>query len=408
MKTDTRSTGIEVGDIFRQYGPVYKERHRLGWQSLKAMCAIENCRTAALGGHVDKCDACGHERISYDSCCNRHCPKCQGLVREKWLAARQNELLCVTYFHVVLTIPCELNSIALVNQKVVYDILFKAGSETLNQLGHDPKHLGAEIGIIAVLHTWGQNLLDHPHLHCIVPGGGLSDDGKRWLYPKKSKKNKKFFVHINVISDLFKKKFLAYFKKAYRKGELKFVGRTQHLNQKAEFQKLLDQLYRVKWVTYCKPPFGGPEKVLSYLARYTNKVAISNHRIVKFEGGRVSFKWRDYRHGDKEKLMTLDVFEFIRRFLLHVLPFQYMRFRYYGLFSNRHRKTKISLCQAILGMPHLKEDDVVESKTWQDWLFELTGFDLRVCPNCGKGRMVRQEIILPSSHAPPTTFNVAA
>jgi hypothetical protein len=223
MRTNYRSNGIEVGDIFRQYGPAYRESYPLGWQSLKAMSAIENCRTAALGGHVDECDECGDKRISYDSCSNRHCPKCQGLVREKWLAARQKEVLPVTYFHVVLTLPRELNSIALLNQKVVYDLLFKAGSETLMQLGEDPKHLGAEIGIIAVLHTWGQNLLDHPHLHCIVPGGGLSDDGQRWLYPKKSKKNKKFFVHVHVIGDLFKKKFLAYLKQAYRKGELKFV-----------------------------------------------------------------------------------------------------------------------------------------------------------------------------------------
>jgi hypothetical protein len=407
MRTNYRSNGIEVGDIFRQYGPAYRESYPLGWQSLKAMSAIENCRTAALGGHVDECDECGDKRISYDSCSNRHCPKCQGLVREKWLAARQKEVLPVTYFHVVLTLPRELNSIALLNQKVVYDLLFKAGSETLMQLGEDPKHLGAEIGIIAVLHTWGQNLLDHPHLHCIVPGGGLSDDGQRWLYPKKSKKNKKFFVHVHVIGDLFKKKFLAYLKQAYRKGELKFVGKTQYLRVAAEFQNLVDDLYQIRWVTYCKPPFGGPAKALEYLARYSNKVAISNHRIVKLQERKVTFKWHDYRD-DKEKLLPLDAFEFIRRFLLHVLPFQYMRIRYYGLFSNRKRKEKIQRCQQILGMPDGVQDESMETKSWQDWFFERTGLDLRVCPSCGKGRMVRREIIQPAPHGPPTVFNLAA
>jgi len=227
-------------------------------------------------------------------------------------------------------------------------------------------------------------------------------------YTQRSRRmNKKFFVHVNVISDLFKKKFLAYLKNAYSKGELKFVGRTQYLRGAAEFQKLVADLYQIKWVTYCNPPFGGPQKVLEYLARYSNKVAISNHRITKLKDGRVTFKWHDYKDG-KPKLMTLDVFEFIRRFLLHVLPFQYMRIRYYGLFSNRNRKEKIKLSQEILGMPGVVQDENIESNSWQDWLFEVTGFDPRICPSCGKGRMMRKEIIEPTQHAPPTEFNLAA
>lgn len=408
MNRNNRSNGTEVGDIFRQYGAAYRQVYELPLQSLKAMCAIESCRTAALGGHIEQCESCGHERTSYNSCSNRHCPKCQAWAKEKWLRARKNELLPVTYYHAVLTIPDELNSIALVNQKIVYDILFRAGAQTLLQLGWDLKHLGGEIGIIAVLHTWGQTLIDHPHLHCIMPGGGLSPDGKRWLPPKKSKRNKKFFVHVNVISDLFKKKFLAYLKEAYRKGELKFVGKTAYLADAREFQALLNRLYAIKWVTYCKPPFRGAEKVIEYLARYTYKVAISNHRIVKVDDDKVTFKWRDYRDGNKEKLMTLQAFEFIRRFLLHILPYQYTRIRHYGLFATRNRKQKIRRCQDILAVCPIEEQQVSEVESWQDWLFELTGIDPRICPNCAKGRMVRRENIQPLRHGPPENVRVAA
>lgn len=401
MNIPQRSSKIEVGDIFRQYGQPYIENHKLPLQSLKAMNAIELCRTSALGGHVDECDSCGHTRISYNSCRNRHCPKCQSLAKERWLEARKQELLPVSYFHIVLTIPDDLNPIALVNQKEVYDIMFKSGTETLQELGADPKHLGAEIGIIAILHTWGQNLMDHPHLHCIVPCGGLSSDGKSWIFPTKKTKKKEFFVHVNVISDLFKKKFLSYINGLYLTDKLKFVGKTAKFNNSVEFTELCNKLYEKKWISYVKRPFGGAEQVIDYLGRYTHRVAISNERIIKLEDGKVTFRYRDYRDGSKNKSMTLDVFEFIRRFLLHVLPNRYMKIRYYGLFSNRNRKTKLKNCKEILGDIGTAKEDSPKAESWQELLFRITGEDPRVCPCCGEGQMVTKEKLLPTSNAPP-------
>ncbi|MCP4256230.1 MAG: IS91 family transposase, partial [Planctomycetes bacterium] len=296
--------------------------------------------------------------------------------------------------HGVLTIPYELNPIALRNQKEIYDILFKSGTETLRELGFDPKHLGAEIGIIAILHTWGQNLMDHPHLHCIVPCGGLSEDGKRWLLPRKSTKKKKFFVHINVVSDLFKKKFLYYFKGLYLGGKLKFVGKIKDLGKRQEFEKLCDNLYKKRWITYLKKPFGGPEQVVEYLGRYTHRVAISNERVIRLEDDRVTFSYRDYRDGNKNRQMTLDVFEFIRRFLLHILPFKYFKIRYYGLFSNRNRKKKIKLCKEILGSIDKDREELSRKESWEELLFRLTGKDPWICPCCGKGRMARKGKLL--------------
>ncbi len=394
MNTPHRLNKIEVGDIFRQYGAAYRKSRKLPLQSLKAMSAIESCRTSALGGHVDECDSCGHLRHSYNSCRNRHCPKCQSLAKERWLEARKKELLPVSYLHGVLTIPYELNPIALRNQKEIYDILFKSGTETLRELGFDPKHLGAEIGIIAILHTWGQNLMDHPHLHCIVPCGGLSEDGKKWLMPKKSTGKKKFFVHVNVVSDLFKKKFLYYLKGLYLRGKLKFVGKIKDLGKRQEFEKLCDNLYKKRWITYLKKPFGGPEQVVEYLGRYTHRVAISNERIIRLEDDRVTFSYRDYRDGKKNKQITLDVFEFIRRFLLHILPFKYFKIRYYGLFSNRNRKKKIKICKQILGSLNIDKEESLKAESWEELLFRLTGKDPRICPCCGKGRMVRKGKLL--------------
>ncbi len=394
MNTPHRLNKIEGGDIFRQYGAAYRKSRKLPLQSLKAMSAIESCRTAALGGHVDECDSCGHLRNSYNSCRNRHCPKCQSLAKERWLEARKKELLPVSYLHGVLTIPYELNAIALINQKEIYDILFKSGTETLRELGFDPKHLGAEIGIIAILHTWGQNLMDHPHLHCIVPCGGLSDDSKKWLLPRKSTGGKEFFVHVNVVSDLFKKKFLYYFKGLYLSGKLKFVGKTKDLGRRQEFEKLYDNLFEKKWITYLKKPFGNPEQVVDYLGKYTHRVAISNERIIKLEDDRVTFSYRDYRDGNKNKLMTLDVFEFIRRFLLHILPFKYFKIRYYGLFSNRNREKKIRICKEILGSINNDKEGLSRKESWEELLFRLTGKDPRICPCCGKGRMVRKGKLL--------------
>ncbi len=403
MSIPQKSGEVEVGDIFRQYGEPYRARRNLPLYILKAMGAIENCRTAALGGHVDECDSCGHRRISYNSCRNRHCPKCQSLAKERWLEARKDELLPVSYFHGVLTIPSELNALSLINQKEIYDILFKSGTETLRELGGDPKHLGAEIGIIAILHTWGQNLMDHPHLHCIVPWGGLSQEGTEWLFPRKSTKKKSFFVHVNVISDLFKKKFLYYFKRLYLTGKLKFVGKVTYLGNDCEFMKLCDELYKKKWITYIKRPFGGPEKVLEYLGRYTHRVAISNNRILKLEDGKVTFCYRDYQDGHKTKEMELDVFEFIRRFLLHVLPCKYFKIRYYGLFSNRNRKKKIEISRKLLGARSEKES-TSKSENWEELLLRLTGVDPRVCPCCSKGVMVRKDELSPVINPPPQTM----
>jgi hypothetical protein len=395
------ASNIEVGDIFRSYGAAYRRQYKLRSAALKVMSALEKCRTSALGGHVDVCDTCGVMRNSYNSCCNRHCPKCQGLARERWLLARKQELLPVTYFHVVFTIPDVLNRLALVNQQLVYDILFRAASETLLDLGRDPKHIGAEIGLIAILHTWGQNLMDHPHVHCIVPGGGLSRDGQRWIFPRKAKADKPFFIHVNVLSDLFKKKFLHYLNKAYNNGELKFVGEIVSLGTPQGFQRLVDKLYSIKWVSYCKRPFGGPKQVMEYLGRYTHRVAISNYRIQTMEDGKVSFKWRDYRDNNREKVMTLDAFEFIRRFLLHVLPKGYCKIRYYGLLSNRHKSSKLKRSKEVLCVCKHEEAHGEQSLDWADLIFQLTGKDPRICPECGQGRMVRLKILPVISHAPP-------
>ena len=387
---------VEVADIFRQFGPAYSQSHHLPLRHLRAMNAIECCRTAALGGHVEQCDVCGHIRISYNSCRNRHCPKCQSLPREKWLAARKRDLLPVEYFHIVFTIPDLLNPLALRNQRVVYDLLFKAASEALLALSKDLKHLGAEIGFISILHTWGQNLMDHPHLHCLVPGGGLSLDGKRWISSRRG-----FFIPVKVLSRLFRGKFLFYLKEAYRGGKLKFVGEIRSLGDTRKFQMMMDELYRKQWVLYCKPPFRSPEQVLEYLGRYTHRVAISNNRIIKVEEGKVTFRWRDYQDGNQNKQMTLEAFEFIRRFLLHILPNNFVKIRHYGLLSNRNRKTKLRRCREILGVGANREQQSTESESWEELLFKLTGIDPHLCPCCKKGRMVTREILSPQGHAPP-------
>ena len=293
--------GLELQDIFQQFGADYRKKHPLPLNQLKTMKAIESCRTATLGGHVDVCDNCGLERISYNSCRNRHCPKCQGLAMEQWLLERERDLLNIGYFHVVFTVPDSLNHLALQNQKVFYSILFKAASETLLELSRDPKYLGAEIGFISILHTWGQNLMDHPHVHCIVPGGGLSFDGTRFVPSRK-----KFFIPVKVLSRKFRGKFLAYLKAAFQDGDLHFYGKIESLSGKLKFQTLIDTLYLKEWVVYCKKPFKSPWHVLRYLGRYTHRVAISNQRIVGLDNDQVSFQWRDYKDKNKTKLMTAD------------------------------------------------------------------------------------------------------
>ena len=302
---------LEVGDIFRAFGPAYREGHghEMPIRHLRTMRAIEICRTAELGGHVDQCDHCGTLRISYNSCRNRHCPKCQSLEKERWLEARERDLLPTCYFHLAFTLPEGLRPLALRNQKVIYNLLFKATSETLIELAKDPKHLGAEVGFMALLHTWSQTLIDHPHLHCLVTGGGLSLDGKRWISSRKD-----FFIPVKVISSLFRGKFLDGLKKVYEAGELRFAGQIEGLKEASVFKRFLTDLYHQEWVVYCKPPLKNPEKVMDYLGRYTHRVALSNDRLVKMEGNQVTFRWRDSADNNKIKLLTLETFEFIRRF----------------------------------------------------------------------------------------------
>jgi hypothetical protein len=395
MKSDSKASGVAA--IFRHYGETYRQQHHLPLQQHKVMNAITACRTSALGGYVDQCDQCGHERISYCSCRNRHCPGCQAGARAKWLMARKQQLLPIGYFHIVFTVPAGLNPVALINQKVVYGILFRAAAETLRELGRDDTHLGAELGIIAMLHTWGQNLLDHPHLHCIVTGGGLSKDGARWIKPKRTSKGKDFFVHVNIISDLFKKKFLAYLQEAYAAGDIKCVGRISHLASPREFRQFKNALYKQKWVTYCKEPFGNVERAINYLGGYSHRVAISNNRIVTVADGKVTFRWKDYRD-NTQKLMTLDAHEFIRRFLLHVLPHRFYKIRYYGILSTRNVSKKLALCKKLLAVIEQTEPLHID---WVALFFELTGIDLGRCPVCHQGRMVPKGKIDPVVHSPP-------
>lgn len=375
---------IEIADIFRKYGGVFREKYRLPLHYIKVMNLISVCRTSSLGVHLEKCDQCGYQRNAYNSCRNRHCPKCQYAAKEKWIEQRKSELLPIPYYHIVFTIPEELNDITLVNKKEMYSILFKSASETLLVLGKDPKHLGAEIGIIAVLHTWGQNLMDHPHLHCIVTGGGLSKDKSKWVKAKKAR-HKNFFIHVNVLSDLFKKKFLYYFKKARKNQELKFIGRLSELNEYKVLQRMLNSLYAKKWITYCKRPFGGAEKVVEYLGRYTHRVAISNNRIKKMENNKVIFEWKDYRDKNTTKEMELPAIEFIRRFMLHILPENFYKIRYYGILSSRNKQKDIAKCRELLGVAKNKEPK--KAKRSQTLIDKEILVGNSQCPNCRAGTM---------------------
>jgi hypothetical protein len=380
---------LEVADIFRLHGAEYRERYAesmSSWQK-RVMHAIEVCRTAILGGHVDQCDHCGHRRISYNSCGNRHCPKCQSLAKAEWLEKHQSQLLPVPYFHVVFTLPDGIASIARQNKKVVYNILFRAASETLRCIAADPKHLGAKIGFLAVLHTWGQNLLFHPHLHCVVPGGGLSPDRQRWISSRK-----RFLLPVRVLSRLFRGLFLHYLQKAYSAGTLKFQGSLQELNDPEKFPTFLKRCRKPEWVVYSKPPFGGPEQVLDYLGRYTHRVALSNHRLIRLADGKVTFRWRDYKDGNKQKVMTLDAFEFIRRFLMHVLPRGFVRIRHYGFLANPCREENLSLCRRFLGVEQINtEESSVEG--WEQRHEKLTGENIYRCPVCHRGNMVLVEVL---------------
>jgi putative transposase/transposase-like zinc-binding protein len=375
--------GLEVADVFRHFGTAFRDRHGASLSNARrrAMTAIESCRTAALGGHVERCGDCGHERIAYNSCGNRNCPKCQGLARAQWLEDRLAELLDVPYFHVVFTVPDVIASIAFQNQAVVYDILFRAASETLCTIAAEPKHLGAEIGFLAVLHTWGQNLLHHPHLHCLVPGGGIAPGGGRWIPCRPG-----FFLPVRVLSRLFRGLFLHYLEQAFTAGSLNFFAAHRHLHEPMAFRRYLAPVRDMDWVVYAKRPFAGPRQVLDYVARYTHRVAISNNRLLSMDNGKVRFRWKDYRDGNRQKTMTLEAGEFIRRFLIHVLPDGFHRIRYYGFLGNRHRARKVALCRDLLAMaPTAPADPPAD---YRDRFEALTGRSLRACPHCRTGIMV--------------------
>lgn len=341
---------LELADIFRTHGPAWRQANagHVSLTQLKVMSAIEACRTEALGGHVAGCASCGHQHIAYNSCKNRHCPKCQGPAARDWMAARAADLLPVEYFHVVFTLPAEIAQIAFWNKKAVYDLLFRASAETVLTLAADPRRLGARLGMTAVLHTWGSALTHHPHIHMIVPGGGLSPDGTRWLPCRPG-----FFLHVRVLSRLFRRLFLEGLLALHRAGELAFFGDLVNLADPASFTTWLAPFRKSEWVVYAKPPFGGPEAVLAYLSRYTHRVAISNHRLVSAEAGTVAFCWKDYRikHGHRQKVMRLATDEFIRRFLIHVLPDGFHRIRHYGLLASASRRANIAKIRALLGVP---------------------------------------------------------
>jgi predicted RNA-binding Zn-ribbon protein involved in translation (DUF1610 family) len=368
---------FEVADIIRTVGKSFIDRNRswLNGLHLKVLSAIERCRTAALGGHRDQCTRCGYQTTSYsyNSCRNRHCGKCQTSARDKWLAARSRELLPVPYVHVVFTLPHQLAPLAFHNKRILYDLLFKASAATLLEIAANPKHLGAEIGFLSVLHTWGQTLQHHPHVHCVIPAGGLSPDHQRWIHP-----HYRFFLPVDVLSPVFRGKFVAGLKRAWRRGDLCLPGALQPLAQEKMFRCYLRSLHQQHWVVYAKPPFGGPEHVLHYLARYTHRVAISNHRLVDFTDGKVTFRWKDYAHGSKKRQMTLTADEFLRRFLLHTLPHGFVRIRSFGFLANRRRATLLPLCRRLLpANPRTHSSEAVNK----------SGPALWRCPQCG-GPMV--------------------
>jgi len=362
---------LEVADLIRSTGAAFVERNRqwLSWKHIKVLLAIARCRTAALGGHLDQCTRCGHRAtISYNSCRNRHCPKCQTAARERWIAARQRELLPTRYVHVVFTLPAQLAPLALQNKRVIYDLLFRASAETLLEVARDPRHLGAEIGFFTVLHTWNQKLGLHPHVHCVIPAGGLSLDLTHWV-----KSRDRFFLPIHVLRRVFRGKFVAALRQAFQEGQLNFHGNLTGLAQPKTFAAWLRPLFRKDWVVYSKPPFGGPEYVLQYLGRYTHRVAISNHRLVSFAGGKVTFRWRDSAHNNEQKLLTLSLDEFLHRFLLHVLPKGFVRIRNFGFLANRRRATLLPLCFHLLDSAPQTEQDISSKDSSDLWR----------CPKCG-------------------------
>jgi hypothetical protein len=373
---------VEVADILHAQGDTFIEQHPwLSAQQRSVLRAIARCRTAALGGHLDRCDACGHQAISYNSCRNRHCPKCQGQARERWLHARERDLLDVPYVHVVFTLPHGLLPLAYRNSARLYAWLFQASAATLREVAVDPRHLGAKIGVLSILHTWGQTLVRHPHVHCVVPAGGLSPDHQRWIRPK----YEGFFLPVKVLSRVFRGKFVEAVRRAYDQNELDLAGGSEHLRDRAQWHAFVDALFDTDWVVYAKPAFGGASAVLRYLGRYTHRVAISNRRLLAFDGDHVTFQWKDYAHGDQRRTMTLSAMEFLRRFVQHILPRGFVRIRQSGFLANTHRVARVALARTLLAPPSpaapstdatpTATADTVPPATW-------------ACPRCGAAMSV--------------------
>ena len=406
MAPQTVRLVFELADILRAHGSEYAARHPLSTEHAAVIRHLTICRTAALGGHLDACPGCGFQRVSYNSCRDRHCPKCQVTKQAQWLETRLERLLPCPHFHVVFTVPEQLNPLALRNKQLIYDLLFKSAAETLLQLASDPKRLGAQVGFTAVLHTWGQNLLFHPHLHCVVTGGGLSPDGKRWLPTRED-----YLLPVRVLSRLFRGKFLAGLQRAHAEGLLALKGSTAPLSAPEKFAALKRQLYRQEWVVYAKPPFAGVEHVYHYLGRYTHRVAISNSRLLGMREGRVRFRYKDYSDGCRQKVMELDAEEFLRRFLLHVLPKRFVRIRHYGLLASRNVSTKLEAARQLLvreGQP--REPAGQDTTTWPDILAKWLDETFLICPRCGdkmtRSRLATQplnvslDIAVPPIHRP--------
>ena len=385
---------VELAELVRTHGAAYRQAHRLTRGQHRALRAIAACRTAALGGHTETCDVCGATRIAYNSCRNRHCPKCQTLAKERWLAARQAELLPVEYFHVVFTLPHTLNPLAQGNPRVCYGLLFQAARETLATFGDDPRHLGGEVGGLAILHTWGQTLEQHLHLHCLVLGGALARDRSRWLPAKPG-----FLFPVRALARVFRGKYLAGLRQAFARGELRFAGSVAGLAEPAAFAAFLATCRATDWVVYAKPPFAGPTQALEYLGRYTHRVAISNDRLLSVDDDQVRFRWKDYAHGSRLKLMTLSAEEFLRRFLLHILPDRFVRIRHFGVLANRDRRAKLARCRQLLAVPPAPPPAPPEPVA--ALVQRLTGVDIAQCPVCRAGRLRIVAVFRPGARPVP-------
>ena len=385
----SRGGRVELADIVRAHGAAYQRTHVLARTQGRALRAIAQCRTAALGGHRAVCTTCGAERITYNSCRNRHCPKCQRVTTERWLAARQRDLLPIEYFHVVFTVPHALNPLAQSHPRLTYRLLFQAAASTLIRFGRDPRHLGGDVGVTAVLHTWGQTLTQHVHLHCLVTGGALARDGTRWIAAHPG-----FLFPVRALAQVFRGRYLAGLGRAFARGELHFTGGLAALADPAAFGAWLTELRQHAWVVYCKPPFAGPDHVLAYLGRYTHRVAISNDRLLGLADSRVRFRWRDYADGDRAKIMALDADEFLRRFLLHVVPDRFVRTRHFGLLANRRRTARLAQCRALLDQPPPTVPAAPESV--RALMLRVLGIDIDRCPICQLGTLQRLAVLSPA------------